>query len=622
MRKTLLLATALCLATTAMAQTSPAIVKEGGISTLAESTATGTTVDDPIELVEGTNTVPAAAGKYYFILHPSKTGYLKITSDNTLAGGQVWVYGTYIHAKNENTNFAKGSSTIGSYNVRMEVPYATANTSYYIVVDKKTATDNADTFTLQIEDYQPGQTEATAIKLTGSSETLTLPETNATYYYAIDVPANTNKFIIVNGPETLNSKSSVTLYPKGESGWNDPTMKNGELKSAVINETDKTYILKVVSAEETPMTLNVSYEDIQKGALISLPKGAVYGQNTIDLDAEAEYFIYTATMDGKLTVEVTDNSSVIFPKGTGKWDGYNEASINGNAYSIAVTQGKKYLITVTGLKKNETFTITESAFQPGESMETAIEIEGNSYTFGDNTSNLWLKYNVTADGVIDISCDAQYNGTGSINVSKNGLEAEEILEQGSYKGKVFANKGDVLYFNVIMEENINGKILTITSRDFLPGEDYTNPIVLEKGESTEVSAGTWVKCSLPKGESTLSFINYAGFNLYKSLNDVKMEEITYVPTEEEELSDGTFISKFKVTMEEAGDIYIKVTYQEGGAKLVYAEVTDGISSIEAAKQDCTVTIYDLNGRKLNEISGNGVYIIKGNGQTKKVVIKK
>ena len=621
MRKTLLIATALCLATSAMAQTSTANIQEG-ISTLAESTATGTTIDDPIELVEGTNTIPAAAGKYYFILHPSKTGYLKITSDNALTGGQVWVYSTYIHAKNEKTEFAKGSSTVDSYNVRMEVPYATAYTTYYIVVDKKSATDNADTFTFQMEDYQQGQTEATAIKLSGSSETLTLPETNATYYYAIDIAANTNKYIVVNGPETLNSKSSVTLYPKGESGWNDPTMKDGELKSAVINETDKTYILKVVSAEETPMTLNVSFEDIQKGALINLPKGAIAGQNIIDLDAESEYFIYTATMDGKLTVEVNDNSSVTFPKGTGKWDGYNEASINGNAYSIAVTQGEKYLITVTGLKKNETFTIAESTFQPGESLETAISINGNSYTFGENTSNLWLKYNVTTDGVIDITCDAPYHGLGSINVSKNGEEAQEILEQGAYKGKVFANKGDVLYINVIMEEDINGKTLTFASRDFLPGEDYTAPIVLEKDKSIAVSTGTWVKCSLPKGESSLYFVNYASFNLYKSLNDVKMEEITYVPTEEEELPNGAFISKFKVTMEEAGDIYIKVTYEEGGAKLVYGEVTDGIANIEAAQQDGTVVIYDLNGRKLNQISGNGVYIIKSNGETKKVVIKK
>lgn len=66
---------------------------------------------------------------------------------------------------------------------------------------------------------------------------------------------------------------------------------------------------------------------------------------------------------------------------------------------------------------------------------------------------------------------------------------------------------------------------------------------------------------------------------------VKMHGTTYIPTEDEELPNGDFVSKFKVSMEEAGDIYIKITYTEGEAKLVYADPTTGISDIEAAQQD-------------------------------------
>lgn len=103
---------------------------------------------------------------------------------------------------------------------------------------------------------------------------------------------------------------------------------------------------------------------------------------------------------------------------------------------------------------------------------------------------------------------------------------------------------------------------------------------------------------------------------------VKMHGTTYIPTEEEELPNGEFISKFKVSMEEAGDIYIKITYAEGEAKLVYDDPTTGISDIKAAQQGGKVVIYNLNGMKVNQISGNGVYIIKSNGQTKKIVVKK
>lgn len=65
----------------------------------------------------------------------------------------------------------------------------------------------------------------------------------------------------------------------------------------------------------------------------------------------------------------------------------------------------------------------------------------------------------------------------------------------------------------------------------------------------------------------------------------KMHGTTYIPTEDEELPNGDFVSKFKVSMEEAGDVYIKITYTEGEAKLVYADPTTGISDIEAAQQD-------------------------------------
>ena len=47
----------------------------------------------------------------------------------------------------------------------------------------------------------------------------------------------------------------------------------------------------------------------------------------------------------------------------------------------------------------------------------------------------------------------------------------------------------------------------------------------------------------------------------------------------------------------------------------------GISHIETAT-DSKPAIYTINGTKINSITGSGVYIIKSNGKTKKVVIKK
>ena len=65
-----------------------------------------------------------------------------------------------------------------------------------------------------------------------------------------------------------------------------------------------------------------------------------------------------------------------------------------------------------------------------------------------------------------------------------------------------------------------------------------------------------------------------------------------------------------------------IGFAEGMAKLTYGtEITDGITSIEAIPNS-KPSIYTLDGTKINQITGNGVYIIKSNGKTKKVVIKK
>ena len=65
-----------------------------------------------------------------------------------------------------------------------------------------------------------------------------------------------------------------------------------------------------------------------------------------------------------------------------------------------------------------------------------------------------------------------------------------------------------------------------------------------------------------------------------------------------------------------------VSYAEGRAKVMFIDNnTDGISRIEL-DLDSKPAIYTINGTKINSITGSGVYIIKSNGKTKKVVIKK
>ncbi len=630
MRKALLFATALCLAVTNMAQASTPTPLQAGNNISTRATEDGT-VDHPFTLTEGENTVPAAAGKYYYQLNPSKTGFLKLSSDAALTGGQVRIYGNYIHAKNDNPAQVKGISEVGSFTTKMEIPYATSYTYYYVLIDKQQATDNEEKFNAEIEAYAPGQSEDTAIQLVSSEfpKSITLPEAEGTCYYSIDVAANTNKFLVVKSAADLSGNSCVALYPKD--GYQQTAMENGVIRYALTGATAQTYILKVSSKESTPISLTVSYEDIQTGSLITLPKAATAGENTFDLDADTEYFSYTATQGGKLTLTVKDGASVTFPRGTGKWDGTYTATQEGNAYSIEAEKGTTYLIAVQGLSQGDTFTLSEDALQPGESKSNPIEITADTYTLGDNTSNLWLQYNATKDGVIEITCDADYTEGSGILLSMDGQEDREVLETdgttATYKTKVYVMKGDVLYLQVMMAE-ANGKKITFTQRDYQEGESYTLPFVLEKGKSIEITSASeqapvWIKVSLPAGETKLRYTGYMFASVYTSIQAIKNQEQTYLPSEDTTLPDGSYVTDYNISKEVSSDLYFEVKYVEGGT-VTFSWVdgsTDGIGHAETTADNQTV-IYTMGGTKVSQPSGKCVYIVKSNGKTKKVVVKK
>jgi len=628
MRKTLLFAAALCLATTNMVQASTptALPTDNGISTYADD-ADGT-IDKPFTLQDGENTVPAAAGKYYFLLQPKQTGYLKLTSSTALTGGQVRIYGTYLHAKNDNTAQVKGSSEVGSYNTRMEVPYATANIKYYIVVDKVQATDTPDTFNFEMENYPAGEKESSAIELGELPTQQTLPSAEGTCFYAINVPANTDKFLVVEA--TLSTGSSASLYPKGEAS-NSTKMANGIIKTSVNNTTDKTYILKFDSKESSPISFKVSYADVEKGSLITSPKDAIIGNNTIDFDG-AEYFTYTATQKGKLAVEAPNGATVSFPQGTGKYDGEYSTYQNGNVFFIAAEKGTTYYIAISGVSKGASFNLAETEFDKGEARTNPIVMTDNTYTLGDNGSILWLQYNVKEDGVIDFSCDAPFDGS-FIGVATNNGEAISMVDYDSsddpkYQGTIPVSKDDVLYIQVMMNSDATGSKITLTPREAKAGETYTTPLILEKGKTIDIpSASTqkpvWVKASLPKGKTAFWIADaYINLKLYTTEASIKSDEGQNVAINDKELPNGSYVQEFTYDMKEAGNLYIKILYTAGMPKLTWVDETaNGISNIEAAS-DSNASIYTIDGRKVNQISGNGVYIIKANGNTKKVVIKK
>lgn len=592
-------------------------------------------IDKPFSLNNNECTVPAEAGKYYYTYKPEKKGYINITSDAALTGGQVKIFRNKLNA-NDNKNEA-ASSEVGSYNIRTEI--TSTFYTYYIVVDKKQATTDAETFNFCFEEYQPGTTEDNPIAVTveDAGTDITLPSAKGTYYYSIDVPANTEKMLAVKANSNLSSGTIVSLYKSGRS-WNAEKMSNGFVQTPVINTTDATYILKVESNETSPLSFKVAYADIEAGSLATSPKEATAGENTIDFDG-TEYYTFTATKSGKLAVTVGDGVTVKFPEEAG---GYatNATFQRGNTYFIEATKDTQYFITVSGVTKGSTFTLAETEFDKGEAFSNPIVMDGDTYVFDKNTDNLWLKYNVTKTGIIDLNCDVPYNWSYSLNVTKKEINATNapvsMVDQDAnynyaYRGIISVTAGEALYIQVNMAGDVKGKKLTITQRDPEPGEAYSNPIVMEKGSTVDVSKasstrGIFLKAKLKQGDNIFRLVGEECNIIPLTGCSPDENEITYsgspVIWEEAQAGDQT-VYQFNLSSTTEMDCYIYINSVEGTPKLAFInESTDGIANIEAAQQDGTVVIYDLNGRKLNQISGNGVYIIKSNGETKKVVIKK
>lgn len=588
----------------------------------------------PFALNEGENKVPAEMGDYYFTYTPTKTGYLNISSDAVLAGGQVKVYSSL---SNITYQQVAASSEASTYNVRVEIPYT--GSTYYIVVNKLQDSAAEDVIKAEMQEYQPGETVNTAFELTNLPAEKTLPSAKGTYYYKLTVPANTEKFVTVETDANLDAATSILFYNQQNGEYGAATVKDGLLKTYVGGQSyDITYILKVTSNEDKPLAFKVSYLDVETGSLATNPAVAREGDNEITVEG-TEYFKYTATKNGKLNVEVELGATVSFPRGTGQWDGEYTAINKGDNFFIEATAGTTYLIKVTGANKGTTMYLEEKEFDAGESRTNPIVMEDDEYTFTKaGAADLWLQYNVTEDGILDFACDYGYNGgSDRIEIIKNdepygttmmGTETEGNVSTTVYKGKVVVSKGDKLYIHCVLAGQVNGSKIKFTKHQAEPGETVTNPLVITKGKTVTITGASrstpvWMKASLPAGTTTFRLSGYLMTALYNSLEDAKnganAEEVraNYVS-----LPDGSYVYEFTKDMAAAGDVYFQFVDSYGPTDFTWMDNgATGIWNIEAAG-DSKVSIFKMDGTQVNQISGNGVYIIKSNGKTKKVVIKK
>lgn len=471
-------------------------------------------LDNPIALNIGENSLPAAYGDYYYTYTNTTAGYAQISSEDNLPAGQVKVYSSL---SNVSYNYPYATSNTGSFDVKFETP--TLNNTYYICISKIETTDNPQTFTLSLEEYAPGDKEANPILITDIPSQITCKNTNASTYYAIELPANEPaKFLNISGTNVTNSYTQVSVYEEGSYSYYG-TNGYGSVKAEVSNNTGspKRYIIMWAPYNETEaVTFDISYETIEQGDLITNPIEAVKGDNRLP-SSGTKYYKYTATINGKIVVtSPSPETTFTFPKGTGQYDGSYTATVSGTKYTLEVNAGTTYYIQVTNAVTDEVFTLDESEFGPGESRDTAVDVEGDEYVFGNETlGNLWLKYTMKQDGVLKIACDLDYNYQNSITYGK---ATEQTMTQmtktnadyfTSYEAETVANEGDVYLVNLKLSTIYEGNKVTFTEREAEAGESAAKAIIIAKEETVAVPKSdrtkpVWYKIYLKPGDVKLS----------------------------------------------------------------------------------------------------------------------
>lgn len=594
------------------------------------------TLDMPFEMAEGENEVPADYGTYYYTFTPTKTGYLDISSEDELIGGDVTIYS---NKYNISYNQPSAKSETGSFNVRTEVTYAQGVT-YYIVVNKPDGTDEVQHLTLKMEDYKAGEQESNPIVISELPATMTTEAAKGTYYYSVKVPANTTDMLHVAATGNVAEGTSLNIYPEGYSY--SGTYGTNDLRLSVNNSYDCNYIIKWTTADDNAVSFNVEFQTVQPGEIITDPIEAKAGENIIASDGD-KYYAYTATRTGKLSVELNNpESTVTFPRGENSYDGEYTAIKNGITYSLEAYQGTRYLIKIQNCKADDSFNITEDDFKQGELRDNAIAVEGNEFVVGDGQNNVWIKYTATKDCQVTVDFDNPEGDAesdnrvqvefGKSNESMSGMVSTVMNGSTSvnkYHGTKVVNAGESVLVHINASINVEGWTVKFAEGELPEGLSADKPYTIGAGETLNLAERStfWVKAEVKPGETTFkTFKAVPRTFIYTSLEDAKADNggniVEYKCEYDSDYNSiGTYV--YNNTTADVQTIYFKLMDSYNDYTFTYVGGETCINGIEAENATGT-EVFTLNGVKVaNSTNGleKGVYVVRQNGNAKKIIIK-
>lgn len=643
--------------------------------------AKGSSYDVPFTATVGDNTLPKAVGKYWYKYTATDAGFAEIKAGDgvTLNSGTVKVYNSENNAQGGYSPYA---SVTGKLDLRFEV---VKGMSYWVCVEKGMETTADETFSLNFAEAKAGDSFNKPIALEGTKGSTTVPTESGTFYYEISnvtIPAGKKVVITVDAPEGVSAddtETQVALFNKSYGSGYSMASGSNKLTYTCDNSyssSDNTYnfIISWKLGTSNGFTFNYSVEELKQGANASYPLSAQQGDNTIAEDADVVYYQYTPSKECWLTVDPSEpGTKVSFPADNNETNFY-DAVTSGFATKTRAQANRQYIIKLENVTANSTFSISEGEFAAGESIDNAIEVKSATadenkaeVTLPASSHDTWYKFVAPKNGSLTIASDIADNATQTnllkARVGRNASESvlrQTVTVEGSqntetqFGGTVRVKKDDVVYVNVVVKDAQKDKKLSFVVSDPLPGEDASNPEMLLNGAYTLPKADRSIPFYylIPALEGNIEIAtsntqyDYFQAELFEVKADGTIDENNAVARSTTEYSSDYSQRTTKLTCTidgttlKAGNYIMKVseTYAETPITVSYTEnkKLTGISNTFNAENALTinngrisskapVTVFDLSGRKVAQGSNaqvpNGVYVIRANGKSVKVIVK-
>lgn len=585
--------------------------------------------ENPFAAVSGANTLPQAAGTYWYVMSAANNGMLNITGSDALNGGQVSIYDSPSSASN---NRPLAQSSVGSFNVSAR---ANAGTTYYIKVEKASATDADQTFDCQLKEFAAGDTEDNPITISDFTQEFTVPA-GKTVYYTFSLASGVKKRLIVAATSEVKSadtKVSVYQYSYSRQTGND------KVNTIVEGGGYTPYKIEWVNSESADLTFKATLEDLAQGDDATNPLEAQLGENTLASDG-TKYYIFKSTQSGKLEVTMPEGVTVSFPKTATGYGNY-DTTVSGNVYSIDAADGTVYNLKIEGAKKGGVFSVAYGEWAPGEAISTAIEVADGVYTMGSEVlANNWIKYTAKNDGFLTIDASSiEYSYSAGNIYYCTATTVDNPLSVWSwedgmsvYKVTFAVTAGTDYYVQFKLNGAHDGATVKFIEREPAAGETVGTAISIQPNVQVEIPQAStlhpvWVKFSLDEGDAKFTAGDYIGGYLYKG-KDNALADISggYFSLDAADKTKGDLTTEYTktlaVTWDMVGDYYLKIMSCSGCKLTISGDgIVTAVSTVSKAGEPHTVGIYSVNGAKLPAMQ-RGINLVKmSDGSTRKIILK-